>query len=121
MPPDPMRARISNEPRRVPGANGMPVSEKDYRCARMRRAVGRERSPSMPAWTRREMFGFSALAALASTLRFETVARAAAAKAAKATYVDNIYTRMFGVRPVIGAFEPLSRYGNSFMAPEVID
>jgi L-seryl-tRNA(Ser) seleniumtransferase len=75
----------------------------------------------MPAWTRREMFGFSALAALASTLRFETVARAAAAKAAKATYVDNIYTRMFGVRPVIGAFEPLSRYGNSFMAPEVID
>jgi len=75
----------------------------------------------MPAWTRRELFGFSALAALASTFGFERVARAASAKVAKATYADNIYTRMFGVRPVIGAFEPLSRYGNSMMAPEVID
>jgi L-seryl-tRNA(Ser) seleniumtransferase len=28
---------------------------------------------------------------------------------------------MFGIRPVIGAFEPLSRYGNSFMAPDVMD
>ena len=75
----------------------------------------------MPAWSRRELFGFSALAAVASAFRFDTVARAAAAKVAKATYADNIYTRMFGVRPVIGAFEPLSRYGNSMMAPEVID
>ncbi len=75
----------------------------------------------MPAWTRREIFGFSALAALASTFRFDTVARAAAAKVAKATYADNIYTRMFGIRPVIGAFEPLSRYGNSFMTPDVMD
>jgi L-seryl-tRNA(Ser) seleniumtransferase len=75
----------------------------------------------MPAWTRRELFGFGALAAVASTFGFERVARAAAAKAAKATYADNIYTRMFGIRPVIGAFEPLSRYGNSFMAPDVMD
>ena len=75
----------------------------------------------MAVWTRREIFGFSALAALASAFRFDTVARAAAAKVAKATYADNIYTRMFGVRPVIGAFEPLSRYGNSMMAPEVIE
>jgi uncharacterized pyridoxal phosphate-dependent enzyme len=75
----------------------------------------------MAVWTRREIFGFSALAAVASAFRFETVARAAAAKAAKATYADNIYTRMFGVRPVIGAFEPLSRYGNSMMAPEVME
>src|SRR4029453_11240977 len=75
----------------------------------------------MAVCTRREIFGFSALAAVASAFRFETVARAAAAKAAKATYADNIYTRMFGVRPVIGAFEPLSRYGNSMMAPEVME
>lgn len=75
----------------------------------------------MTAWTRREVFGFSALATLASVFRLEGVARAASAKVAKATYGDNIYTRMFGVRPVIGAFEPLSRYGNSMMAPEVMD
>jgi L-seryl-tRNA(Ser) seleniumtransferase len=75
----------------------------------------------MPAWTRREIFGFSALAAVASAFRLEAVARAASAKVAKATYAENIYTRMFGVRPVIAAFEPLSRYGNSMMAPEVID
>ena len=75
----------------------------------------------MPAWTRREVFGFSALATLASAFRLEGVARAASAKAAKATYDANIYTRMFGVRPVIGAFEPLSRYGNSMMAPEVME
>jgi L-seryl-tRNA(Ser) seleniumtransferase len=73
------------------------------------------------AWTRREVFGMSALAALASSFRLESVARAASAKVAKATYEDNIYSRMFGVRPIIGAFEPLSRYGNSMMAPEVMD
>jgi L-seryl-tRNA(Ser) seleniumtransferase len=75
----------------------------------------------MSAWTRREIFGFSVLAAVASAFRLEGVARAASAKVAKATYAENIYTRMFGVRPVIGAFEPLSRYGNSMMAPEVLD
>jgi L-seryl-tRNA(Ser) seleniumtransferase len=73
------------------------------------------------AWTRREFFGFTALAAVASSFGFDNVARAAAAKAAKATYQDNIYTRMFGIRPVIGAFEPLSRYGNSMMSPGVMD
>ena len=74
----------------------------------------------MAAWSRREFFSFSALAAVASSFGFEGVARAAASKAAKATYQDNIYTRMFGIRPVIGAFEPLSRYGNSMMSGDVI-
>ena len=74
----------------------------------------------MSAWSRREFFGFSALATVASTFGFEGIARAAASKAAKATYQDNIYTRMFGIRPVIGAFEPLSRYGNSMMSPDVM-
>lgn len=74
----------------------------------------------MTAWSRRDFFSFSALATVASTLGFETIARAAAAKTARATYQDNIYTRMFGVRPVIGAFEPLSRYGNSMMSPDVM-
>jgi uncharacterized pyridoxal phosphate-dependent enzyme len=73
------------------------------------------------AWSRREFFSFSALAACASSFGFEGVARAAASKAAKATYQDNIYTRMFGIRPVIGAFEPLSRYGNSMMSSDVIE
>ena len=71
-------------------------------------------------WNRRQFFSFSALAAVASTFGFENIARAAASKAAKATYQDNIYTRMFGVRPVIGAFETLSRYGNSKMSAEVL-
>jgi D-glucosaminate-6-phosphate ammonia-lyase len=72
------------------------------------------------AWSRRQFFTFSALATVASTFGFDAVARAAAAKAAKATYQDNIYTRMFGVRPVVGAFETLSRYGNSKMSAEVL-
>ena len=72
------------------------------------------------AWSRRQFFTFSALATVASAFGFDAVARAAASKAAKATYQDNIYTRMFGVRPVVGAFETLSRYGNSKMSAEVL-
>ncbi len=71
-------------------------------------------------WSRRQFFTFSALASVASTFGFEGVARAAASQAAKATYQNNIYTRMFGVRPVVGAFETLSRYGNSKMSTDVL-
>ena len=35
-------------------------------------------------------------------------------------YRDNIYTRMLGVRPVLGAFETLTAYGNSRMSPAVM-
>jgi len=70
--------------------------------------------------TRRDFFSFTALAALASAFGFEGVARAAAAKAAKTTIQDNIYTRLLGVKPVIGAFETLSRYGNSRMSDAVL-
>jgi L-seryl-tRNA(Ser) seleniumtransferase len=72
-------------------------------------------------WSRREFFGAGAVAGLAAALGFQTRLSAGAAQAtARATYQDNIYTRMFGIRPVIGAFETLSRYGNSRMSPEVL-
>jgi ABC-type branched-subunit amino acid transport system permease subunit len=71
----------------------------------------------MHAPTRRQFFTLSALATVASTFGFERIARAAASKAAKATHQNNVYTRLLGVRPVIGAFETLSRYGNSKMSP----
>ena len=78
----------------------------------------RNRAASM--WSRRELFGFTAIATIASAFGLERVARAATSKAAKATIQDNIYTRLLGVRPVIGAFETLSKYGNSRMSPEVL-
>ena len=43
-----------------------------------------------------------------------------AAVTPKSTYTDNIYTRMFGIRPVIGAFEAFTSYGNSRMSSTVL-
>ena len=86
----------------------------------MSTAIGSVQPHATSVWNRRQFFTFSALAAVASTFGLDGVARAAASKAAKATYQDNIYTRMFGVRPVVGAFETLSRYGNSKMSADVL-
>ena len=80
----------------------------------------RLRDRAATLWSRRELFGLTAVATLASAVGLEGVARMAASKAAKATMQDNVYTRLLGVRPVIGAFETLSRYGNSRMSPEVL-
>ncbi len=44
----------------------------------------------------------------------------AASQRVEAAYANNIYTRMFGVTPVIGAAGALSSYGNSRMRPDVI-
>ena len=44
----------------------------------------------------------------------------AAAQRVEAAYANNIYTKMFGVTPVIGAAGALSSYGNSRMRPDVI-
>ena len=71
------------------------------------------------AWSRRDFFSFSALAGVAAACGFDGVADAAAAKGASASYQENIYTRLLGVRPVIGAFETLTRFGNSKMSPAV--
>jgi len=71
------------------------------------------------AWSRRDFFSFSALAGVAAACGLDGIAEAASAKAAGATYQENIYTRLLGVRPVIGAFETLTRYGNSKMSPSV--
>jgi uncharacterized pyridoxal phosphate-dependent enzyme len=80
----------------------------------------RLRQRAATAWSRREFVSLTAVATVASAFGFEGVARAAAAKAAKATIQDNVYTRLLGVRPVVGAFETLSRYGNSRMSAEVL-
>ena len=71
------------------------------------------------AWSRRDFFSFSALAGVAAAFGFDGIAETAAAKAASATYQENIYTRLLGVRPVIGAFETLTRFGNSKMSAAV--
>lgn len=72
-------------------------------------------------WSRRRFFGLTAVAAAAQVFGLERIAHGIAAQKAKATYADNIYTRLLGVRPVVGAFETLSSYGNSRMPPEVVE
>jgi hypothetical protein len=83
-------------------------------------STGRLRDRAATLWSRRELFSLTAVATIASAVGLEGIARAATAKAARATMQDNVYTRLLGVRPVIGAFETLSRYGNSRMSPEVL-
>ena len=39
----------------------------------------------------------------------------------EAALQDNVYTRVLGVRPHIGAHEHVSRLGGSRMTPEVMD
>jgi len=68
-----------------------------------------------PAWSRREFFSAGAVAAAAGGV----LPAAAASAAHGSTYADNIYTRMFGVRPIYGAFESLTSYGNSRPSAEV--
>jgi L-seryl-tRNA(Ser) seleniumtransferase len=84
----------------------------ESRTGLWRRAAG--------AWSRREFFGAGAIAAIGAALGLRSSGAAAVQMAETATYENNIYTRMFGVRPVIGAFETLSRYGNSRLSPEVL-
>jgi uncharacterized pyridoxal phosphate-dependent enzyme len=73
------------------------------------------------ALSRREFVGTGALAAIGAALGLGTrTAHGAGQTVSAATYENNIYTRLFGVRPVIGAFETLSRYGNSRLSPEVL-
>jgi L-seryl-tRNA(Ser) seleniumtransferase len=64
------------------------------------------------------------LASLSAAFGFAPAAEAARQtmrQAARAsTLQDNIYTRMFNVRPTLGAFETLSRYGNGRLSPRVL-
>jgi L-seryl-tRNA(Ser) seleniumtransferase len=82
---------------------------------------------TMRNWTRRDFFRSPALATVLGALGFGGTPAAAhgAAGQGRATrseghYTNNIYTRMFGVTPVVGAAGALSSYGNSRMRPEVM-
>ncbi|MGH9385511.1 MAG: aminotransferase class V-fold PLP-dependent enzyme [Vicinamibacterales bacterium] len=110
-----------------------------------RRLEVRNASATMLNWTRRDFFSSQALGAVLGVLgmvrpsaasasavgvdsplgRPANGANAGAAGAreaprTEAAYADNIYTKMFGVTPVVGAAGALSSYGNSRMRPEVI-
>ena len=71
-------------------------------------------------WTRRDLFKSPLVASLLGSLGWGGRHTVAASQRVEAAYANNIYTRMFGVTPVIGAAGALSSYGNSRMRPDVI-
>ena len=77
-----------------------------------------------PECTRREFLATAAgaPAGLAAFAAFSTIeARpAVAAPAAPPSLDDNVYTRLLGVRPHLGAHEHISRLGGGRMPPEVL-
>jgi L-seryl-tRNA(Ser) seleniumtransferase len=71
-------------------------------------------------WTRRDVLTSPAFAGVAGVLGWRGRAAGAAEPRVEASYENNIYTKMFGVTPVVGAAGPLSSYGNSRMRAEVM-
>ena len=70
--------------------------------------------------TRRDFFKSPLMAGVLASLGLSDRHTEAAAQRVEAAYANNIYTKMFGVTPVIGAAGALSSYGNSRMRPDVI-
>jgi uncharacterized pyridoxal phosphate-dependent enzyme len=75
---------------------------------------------SLAGWTRRDFFKSPLMGGVLGVLGLSDRHAEAAAPRVEAAYANNIYTRMFGVTPVIGAAGALSSYGNSRMRPDVI-
>jgi L-seryl-tRNA(Ser) seleniumtransferase len=78
---------------------------------------------SRSGWTRRELLSTGLAGAWAGAARGEAEPRASAPdpSAIEASYRDNIYTRLLGVRPHLPAHEHISRLSGSRMPPEVME
>ena len=88
----------------------------------MKLAMQRFAKRAAAGLSRRRFFGLATAGGVGALLPGETAAESAQAPAPRrATYDDNIYTRLLGVQPVIGAFETLSHYGNARLPAEVLD
>jgi len=74
---------------------------------------------SHPRYDRRAFLSAAAVAPLAARVGTRPAPAPAPAPAPRSTLDDNVYTRLLGVRPHLGAHDHISRLGGGRMAREV--